>query len=177
MSFDSGQILLVSEALAVAEELVAQAYKLSAGRWGRYHYDLKTLSQLVAREISHQHFAQIFRYQGQKSGASLSSDSFDFYKICIMDHVILSALERNEGLLLFPVALYITCHELVHIVRFASFLQAFDTVEQARNAEEALVHAKTREILAPVRIKGLALVMDYFKTHAADGPVQEGPVS
>ncbi|MDI6797496.1 MAG: hypothetical protein QMD09_11145, partial [Desulfatibacillaceae bacterium] len=161
INFDSKQILLVSEALAVAEELVAQAYKLSAGRWGRYHYDLKTLSQLVPQEISHQHFAQIFRYQGRKSGASLTSDTFDFYKICLMDHVILDALDRNSTLSLFPAALYITCHELVHIVRFGRFLQAFETSQQARNQEEALVHAKTSEILAPANIKGLAPVMDF----------------
>ena len=167
--FSQEQILTVGDAAAMAEELVSNAYKMSASQWLRHRYDVKTLVDLSENEVVSGPFAQIIRYKGQKSQTSLGSSSYDFYKICLMDHTILAAFEPKPGLRLFPFALYILCHELVHIVRFARFLQNFEASSEERMVEEQRVHKKTSEILKSVRVPGIDALLSFYK--AWDAPV------
>ncbi|MCP4744775.1 MAG: hypothetical protein GY874_01340 [Desulfobacteraceae bacterium] len=161
--FTLNDIQMVNRAVLIAEELVSNFFKMSANQWLRPKYDVKTLVQLGQNEIVEGPFAQIIRYEGKRTGSSLGSDSYDFYKICLQDHTIIKTLESNPLLSLFPICLYIITHELVHIVRFSKFLQIFDASAAEKLAEEKRVHTITNNILTPVRQNGLNIVLDYFK--------------
>jgi len=94
-TFNPEQLSIVTHAVGIAEELVSNYYKMSASQWLRPKYDVKTLVDLTPPEIVDGPFAQIIRYQGQPKEASLSSSTYDFYKICLQDHAILSALRQK----------------------------------------------------------------------------------
>jgi hypothetical protein len=160
--FQSDQILLINDAVAMAEELVSNHYKLSAAQWLRRKYDVRTAAELSPEEIIAGPFAQVIRYEGRKKNADLNSEVFDFYKICLQDLAILEALGQTPSLRLFPFTLYIITHELIHIVRFTKFLQSFVATDSERLAEEVRVHDKTHEILKPVRIPDMAAVFDFY---------------
>jgi len=160
--FRSDQIRRINDAVAMAEELVSNHYKLSAAQWLRRKFDVKTAVDLSTNEIIAGPFAQVIRYEGRKADADLKSRAFDFYKICLQDHAILEALEHAPSLKLFPFSLYIITHELIHIVRFTKFLQSFVATADERLAEEIRVHAKTHEILKPVRIPGMRSVFEFY---------------
>ena len=160
--FQTEQILLINDAVAMAEELVSNHYKLSAAQWLRRKYDVKTVAELTSEEIIEGPFAQVIRYEGRRADGDLNWEAFDFYKICLQDHAILEALEQSSVLRLFPFALYIITHELIHIVRFSKFLQNFVASADERHAEEVRVHDKTHEILEPVRIPDMAAVFDFY---------------
>jgi hypothetical protein len=169
--FKEGELRIVNEAVAIAEEITSNAYKISSAEWRSQCYDFKTLADLTPDELVHGPFAQIIRYVGRKTETSLSSSEYDFYKICLQDHTILSALRRFPELRLFPFALYIVTHELIHVIRFAKFLQAFDASARERIIEEARVHEKTRAILRPAQIPGMDAVFEFYR--AWQGPLDD----
>jgi len=160
--FGPEQIQIVNNAVAMAEELVSNYYKMSASQWLGPRYDVKTLAELNPEEIIHGPFAQIIRYKGRRKNTSLGSATYDFYKICLQDHTIQSTLEKMQTIELFPFALYIITHELIHIVRFGSFQQNFEASDRERMAEEKRVHRRTHEILKPVQVNGLMNVLDFY---------------
>ena len=140
--FSPEQIKIVNNAAAMAEELVSNDYKMSASQWLGPRYDVKTLAELSPQEIIDGPFAQIIRYKGRRRNTALGSASYDFYKICLQDHMIQSTIDGSNGIELFPFSLYIITHELIHIVRFSKFLQSFDASAEERIAEEKRVHLK-----------------------------------
>lgn len=146
----------------MAEELVSNFYKMSASQWLGPRYDVKTLAELNPGEILDGPFAQIIRYKGRPQNTSLGSSTYDFYKICLQDHTILSTVNISPNIDLQPFALYIITHELIHIVRFSKFLQNFDASPAERMVEEKRVHQRTHEILKPIRIKGLSNVLEFY---------------
>lgn len=162
VKFNPEQLVTVNEAVATAEELVSNHYKLSTSQWLNRKYDVKTTADLVADEVIEGPFAQVIRYEGRLPSDPLNSSNFDFYKICLQDHNILRILQATPQLNLFPFALYIVTHELIHIVRFSQFLQNFEASNDERLAEEKRVHDKTHEILCPLKIDGLAAVLNYY---------------
>jgi hypothetical protein len=162
-TFKRNHILIVKESVAIAEELVSEFYKMSATEWLRPKYDVKTAVDLSKDEIIDGPFAQIIRYEGKLKDTSLGSAAYDFYKICLQDHAILSAIQKNPQLKLLSFVLYIVTHELIHIVRFFKFLQNFDASPEERMLEETRVHELTHEILSPVRVEGLLTALQFFK--------------
>jgi len=160
--FDQAQLSVVNEAVAIAEELVSDAFKMSFSQWRRRRYDVRTLADLSREEVVDGPFAQIIRYVGRKADTSLGSSQYDFYKICLQDHNILRALDTFATLKLLPFSLYIVCHELVHVVRFSTFLQSFDASQEERVAEEARVHDLTRSILTKASIEGMTAVFSFY---------------
>jgi hypothetical protein len=162
--FTEDQIKIVTNAVSIAEELVSNHYKMSASEWLRPRYDVKTLVDLTAGEIVYGPFAQIVRYEAHRKDTSLGSLSYDYYKICLQDHAIDSALQASPSMKLFPFSVYIITHELIHIVRFSKFLQSFEASPEARMAEETRVHNKTRNILSKVRIAGISDVLKFYRS-------------
>jgi len=160
--FGSEELKIVNNAVAMAEELVSNYYKMSASQWLGPRYDVKTLAELNPEEIIEGPFAQIIRYKGRRKDTSLGSATYDFYKICLQDHTIQSTLEGSPGIELFPFSLYIITHELIHIVRFSKFEQSFEASAQERMAEEKRVHRRTHEILKPIQIAGLQNVLEFY---------------
>ncbi len=162
-TFGPEEIQIVNSSVAMAEELVSNFYKMSASEWLHPKYDVKTRVDLNQDEIVEGPFAQVIRYQGQLKDTSLGSTSYDFYKICLQDHAILSALEMAPELELFPFILYIITHELIHIVRFSKFLQNFDASAAERMEEEKRVHEYTHDIIRPLRLGGVPFVLEFYK--------------
>jgi hypothetical protein len=169
--FEEGELRIVNEAVAIAEEITCDAYKISSAEWRSQRYDVKTLADLSTDEVVEGPFAQIIRYVGRKTETSLSSLEYDFYKICLQDHTILSALKKFPELRLFPFTLYIVTHELIHVIRFAKFLQAFDVSPREKIMEEARVHEKTQAILARAQTPGMGAVFEFYK--AWQGPIDD----
>jgi len=60
---------------------------------------------------------------------------------------------------------YVFTHELVHIVRFCSFLKRFETSGSERDKEENIVHAKTFEILKDTSVPKLDYIFDSYRSH------------
>ena len=160
--FSEDHLVTVNDSVAMAEELVSDHYKMSASEWLRPKYDVKTRIDLSPDEIVPGPFAQVIRYEGRLENASLGSSSYDFYKICLQDHEILTALDQNKNLGLLPFLLYIVTHELIHIVRFRKFIQMFHAKPEERMHEEARVHELTHEILYPLSISGIHAVLDFY---------------
>ena len=161
--FNPDQIKIVNNSTAMAEELVSDYYRMSANQWLRSAYDIKTLIDLKPNEIIQGPYAQIIRYEGKRKDNSLGSSTYDFYKICIQDHSILSTLDQSPHIKLFPFTLYIVTHELVHIVRFRNFLQNFMASPQETMTEEKRVHDTTHEILRHVKTSGLSDVFAFYR--------------
>jgi hypothetical protein len=163
ITFSPDQLAVITESAAMAEELVSNHYKMSASQWLRRRYDFKTRMELAPEEIISGPFAQIIRYEGKKEDRSLGSSSYDFYKICLQDHEILAVLTTAPDIKLFPFSLYITTHELIHIVRFSKFLCNFDASPPEKMVEEARVHEKTRRILLPLSVPDMAFVLKFYE--------------
>lgn len=163
-TFKDDELILVNNAVAMAEELVSNHYKMSASQWLHPKYDVKTLSDLTEDEIVTGPFAQIIRYEGKIKGGILGSSAYDFYKICIQDHAILAVLKARPEVGLYPFALYVVTHELVHIVRFSRFLQNFNASDVEKLVEERRVHGITHDILDSVKTPGLETVLDFYGT-------------
>ncbi len=162
-NFNRNEIIIVNDSAAMSEELVSNFYKMSANQWLRHKYDIKTLADLDDTEIVHGPFAQIIRYKGQKKDSILGSSTYDFYKICLQDHTILSTVNTFSDLDLFSFILYIITHELIHIVRFSRFMVNFDAPPHKKLTEEITVHEKTYEILSSQQIPGLENAFKFYK--------------
>lgn len=160
--FDAEEILVLAEATRIAEELISDHYKISTSQWKRYRYDIQSLKDLHSDEITDHAFAQIRRYAFPPRDKILASRHGDYFKICLQDHVIRRALSRDPYLALLPLATYIVTHELIHVVRFARFLQRFDAPEKERDIEEARVHEETIELLKDLKIPGMEAVLSVF---------------
>ena len=160
--FTSRELSVVNDAVALAEELVSDHYKMSASQWLNRRYDVKSRADLTDGEVVQGPFAQVIRYEGRQTASPLNSRTFDFYKICLQDQAILEALRRSPDLSLSPFVLYVVTHELIHIVRFSTFRQSFQASDEERWFEEQRVHAETRTILAAVEVRGMDAVLDFF---------------
>jgi hypothetical protein len=160
--FRRHDIKSVNNAVAMAEEVVSNFYKMSEGQWLRRRYDVKTLVDLSPDEVVDGPFAQIIRYEGKLKDLSLGSSAYDFYKICLQDHSILPVIRNSPEINLFPFILYIVTHELIHIVRFSKFLQSFVASTAEKMAEEKRVHERTHEILKKLQVSGLPEVLTFY---------------
>ncbi|MGA6926049.1 MAG: hypothetical protein WBY88_10230 [Desulfosarcina sp.] len=163
-TFKNDELIIVNNAVAMAEELVSNHYKMSATQWLHPKYDVKTVADLSDGEIVKGPFAQIIRYEGKRKGGVLGSSAYDFYKVCIQDHAILEILKARPAIKLAPFALYVVIHELVHIVRFSRFLQNFNASDSEKLIEERRVHRITHDILDPVNVPGLVAVLEFYGT-------------
>lgn len=163
--FKQEELLILSEALDIAEDATGDFFKLSTGQWKRYGYDVKTLSSLTEGEISNTALAVLSKGKRVLNDFELRTKSRDFYFICLQDHLILRALKRDRHLALLPLLVYIFTHELVHIVRFCNFFQRFDVKGRERFEEEERVHSTTFEILKDFSLSKLDYVLDSYQGH------------
>jgi hypothetical protein len=161
--FEADKIVVLAQAIEVSEELISDFFKISTSEWKRYRYDIQSLSSLYEEEVTDDAFAQIRRYLRRPGEKTRGSEPGDFFKICIQDHVIRRAVERDREIGLFPLTAYIVIHELIHVVRFAKFLQRFDSTSVEQDAEEKRVHDITFELIQKTRIRGMPEVLAAFK--------------
>jgi len=160
---------LLKEATVIAEEVTSDFFKLTGSHWRRARYDILTLKDLRAEEISSHALAMVAKYNGRHQDRLLQSAVFDFYRVCLQDHNILKTLKNCNDLSLFPLLLYIVTHELVHIVRFSQFLALFETPEVGKMEEEKRVYRLTQQILAPLKVRDLPPVIQYYNDNLQGG--------
>lgn len=164
-SFGQDDLILVSDALDIAEDATGNFFKFSLGQWKKHRYDVRTLSALKKEEIRSNAFALLNKSTRAIGQFESKTQKRDFYFICLQDHHILNALRRDQELGLLSLLVYILTHELVHIVRFCNFLKRYDATEREREKEEKIVHAKTYEILKNIPVKKLDYILESYKNH------------
>jgi penicillin-binding protein-related factor A (putative recombinase) len=165
LPFNDDDLLTISEALDIAEDATGNFYKFSLGQWKRHRYDVKTLSSLKADEITQRAFALLNKGARVVSSFESKTKNRDFYLICLQDHQILKALNRDKALGFLPLLVYVFTHELVHIVRFCNFFQRFDVSGKEKDKEEAIVHETTFEVLENLALPKLDYVLDSYQGH------------
>ena len=163
LPFEAEEIVVLTQAIDISEELISDFYKISTSEWKRYRYDIQSLNDLGEEEVTDAAFAQIRRYLRRPGDRTRGSEPGDFFKICIQDHVIRKAVERDRAIGLFPLTAYIVTHELIHVVRFAKFVQRFDSTTVEQDTEEKRVHALTYDLLGRTRIQGIPEILAAFK--------------
>ena len=163
--FQSADLVTLSDALDIAEDKTGDFFKFSFGQWKRHRYDVKTLLSLNEAEISPYAFASLNKYSGISNGFSFQPRKSDFYQICLQDHRILRALNRDKNLELLPLLVYVFTHELVHIVRFCNFFQRFEVSGEGRDREEKIVHTTTFDILKDVTLPHLDYILESYQGH------------
>jgi hypothetical protein len=161
--FNKEQLAIVSEALYIAEDMTSNYYQMSVSEWKRHPFDLKTLAQLFNEDIRDNVFALLKKCTNNSEYGHTESSGREFYLICLQDHRIIHALERDKGLTLLTLLVYILTHELVHIVRFCKFEEQFDVKgEMRRLKEEQIVHQMTYEILKELSLPNLSHLFRFY---------------
>lgn len=163
--FQNGHITALSEALRIAEVETSNFFKLSQTQWGRFRYDIKTLSDLKQEEISPHAFAILSRYERITPKNVPGVKKGDFYFICLQDHKILDATQRDRRINLMNLLIYIFTHELIHIVRFGNFFQNFFANQRIKEEEESIVHQITYEVCKRVPLTGMDHVLNAYKDY------------
>lgn len=161
--FRADELEVLNHAIAISEELITDWYKISTSQWRHYRYDIQTLRDLREDEITDGAFAQIHRYARSPEDKLRGGELADYFKICLQDHVIRRAIKRDPTIGLLPLLLYIVTHELIHVVRFAKFLQRFHATAAEQEAEENRVHCFTYQVLEQLKIQGLSQVLWAFR--------------
>lgn len=153
---------ILDSALHVAEESVADFYKMSTSQWARLRYDVQTAATLLAHEHVAGVYAQVLRYVGMPWRSSTSASAFTVYRICLQDGLILHRLREDSRMAPLPFLVFILVHELVHVVRFSSHLQLFDASLDARMQEESRVEELTHTIVRGISLRGMGGVCSAF---------------
>lgn len=156
---------MVSQAVEIAEDVTANYFKISTAQWKQVRYDIRTLAELSEDEVTESAFAQITRYSRKPGHTVPGGRPYDFFKICLQDHNIMAAVERDEPLELLPLAVYVVTHELVHVVRFCKFLQRFDVDPLERQEEEGRVHVITQQALGALSLSNMVYVLRAYQNY------------
>jgi len=165
--FNAAHIPVAARAFNDAEKLVSRHFRLSEDDLRKNRYDVKTLAFLEEHEVNDGAFAQLCKYSYEKpSGLHLEEkEGFEFYRVCLQDHIILDALERaNTFIKLSPLMLYIAVHELIHVLRFSTGAADFGAPSEEKEKEEKIVHGLTRSALQPAQQTDMNMVLDCFSS-------------
>ena len=163
--FRESRLIILGEALDIAEDRTGNYYKLSLGQWKRHRYDIKTQESLSADEITKYAFALLNKCTNITDGYDSKTKNQDFYFICLQDNQILKAIKRDKNLELLPLLVYIFTHELVHIVRFNNYFQRYEASGVDREKEEKIVHSITYEILKKLSLQNLDYILESYEGH------------
>ena len=135
-TFPHHELQTVGEALDIAEDVTGDYFQFTAEQWRRHRYQVKTLRSLRGREIATHAFALLGRTLSRADSFAIKPAAREAYVICLQDHWILRACDRDRALELLPLLVYVFTHELVHIVRFCNHLQRYELCDSAKKAEE-----------------------------------------
>jgi len=163
--FEPDNLKTVSEALDIAEDATINFFKFSSAQWNRYRYEVKTVSSCGCEDAPEWAFAVLHKGFSEGDESFAPSSRRDYYFICLQDHRILEAVFRDRYLELLPLLVYVFTHELVHIVRFSSFLQRFIVKPESREKEERVVHDTTHRILDKLTVPALGYVLNSYRDH------------
>jgi len=164
--FNAAHLPLANKAFNDAEKLVSRSFRITEAELKKNRYDVKTLAYLKEHEIKEGAFAHLCKYFYEKpAGLPDTTGSFDFYRICLQDNIILDAVERANSFIKFaPLMLYIAAHELIHVLRFSNGEIDFEASLEKKEQEEAIVHNLTKIVLQPAKHHDLDIVLDCFSS-------------
>jgi hypothetical protein len=165
LQFKPDNLHTVSEALDIAEDATINFFKFSTAQWKRHRYEIKTVSSWICEDAPEWAFAVLQKGACTEDAIFVPSSRRDYYFICLQDHRILEAVSRDRSLGLLPLLVYVLTHELVHIVRFSSFMQRFIAGEEDRDKEERVVHDTTHRILGKLPMPALDYVLSSYHGH------------
>ena len=154
--FGPDDLRQVQQALALAEELTGRFYCIPGREWPRYPYDVRTRADGPGPDPPA--FADVIRVvtEPRRGNGPFYPERF---RIRLRDDTILAAVhDREDGVELAPLLLYVLTHELVHVIRFGGEFAPFEAPLEQRLREEDKVHAITSRILEPVTDDGLRKV-------------------
>jgi len=173
--FDIKQMGILGEAVDIAEDMTSNYFKLSLSQWKKHLFDVKTLSNLFGEDIKDNVFALLKKHMTPGKGeVQPMHRRHEFYIICLQDHQILKALQRDRSLKLLPLLAYVVTHELVHIVRFRNFQVRFETQGQnTKIKEEKIVHHTTYEILKELSLPDLSYILGSYNPNRIDVDICE----
>jgi len=161
--FDQSGLITVNRTAKHAEDLSCRYFGLKNTFTKHQAYEYRTLSDLKDHEIIDHGFAHLVKYRLKPHKISSNPLFHDLYSICFQDHCILDVvMNRQDGIQLKPLMLYVMTHELVHIIRFSKFNQDFDVLSSMREKEEKKVHTITYEILRQLGDPGIDCVLDHY---------------
>jgi len=157
---------ILVEAAIITEEIVGNYFRFSNKEWKKMPYDIKTSAELKKEEKTPQEaFAQVLFYSISWEKKRRGTDCYQFYRICLNDHLILKEKER-QLILLLPFLVYILTHELVHIVRFSRFYQ-LPHITKNKFEEEMIVYKITFDILSSLKLTGVNKIIRLFMPNEA----------
>lgn len=165
--FNTAQIPLAGKAFNDAEKVVLHHFRMSEDQLRKSRYDVKTLAYLERHEVKDGAFAHLCKYSYEKPSPLLQNgkESFDFYRVCLQDNMILDAVDRaNSFIKLSSLMLYIAVHELIHVMRFDNGDIDFEAPLEEKEQEEKIVHNLTRNALQPMKNHDLEIVLDCFSS-------------
>ena len=147
LQFSSPQRSLVFKALNEAEERTTEYYCIPPFRWEELKYDLLTREDHGWEPLPGSMLARVRLLQRIDI-----RKPFNFYRIELNDHSILTAAER-ENLLhasdLYPFFVYILTHEMVHLVRLSTILNTqANSAVPCYESEERRVEDISHQILS-----------------------------
>jgi len=152
---------ILEEAAIITEEIVGNYFRFSNKEWKKMPYDIKTSAELKKEEQTPKEaFAQVLFYSISWEKKRRGTDCYQFYRICLNDHLILKEKER-QLILLLPFLVYILTHELVHIVRFSKFYH-LPHITKNKIEEEMVVYKITFDILSSLRLAGIKKIIRLF---------------
>ncbi len=152
---------ILIDAAIIAEEVVSNYFRFSSKEWKKMPYDIKTTEELNKEEmIPEEVFAQVLFYTISWEKKRRGSDCYQFYRICLNDHLILNEMKK-QMILLLPFLVYILTHELVHIVRFSKFYH-LPHITKNKELEEKKVCKITFDILSSLKLNGIKEIIKLF---------------
>lgn len=166
LEFKPDNLDTVSDALDIAEEATGDFFKFSSAQWKRHRYEVRTLSSWACEGAPESALAILTKGISPDDAVLPPSWRRDCYFICLREHRILEAVSRDSRLDLFPLLVYVLTHELVHIVRFSSFLQRFMAAGEDREKEERVVYDITHKILHKLPMPSLGYVLRSYRNHS-----------
>ena len=161
--FERSDLATVQETALHAEDLSFRHFGLTSTFTHNLAYEYRTLADLRNHEIIDHSFAQLVRYRLRPHKSSYHPSYNNLYSICLQDHRILDVVRnREDGIQLKPLMLYIMTHEIIHIIRFSAFHKNFDAISHVKEEEEKSVHTITYNILRQSGDPGISCVLDHY---------------
>ncbi len=148
LQFSTPQRSLVFQAMDEAEARTSEYYCIPPFRWEQLRFDVLTRADHGWEPLPDPMFARVRCLQ------RINKDQpFDFYRIELNDHSILTAAEREKLTEnLYPFFVYILTHEMVHMVRLSTILDDGPTsIVPCNDTEEQRVQRISRSILTGLR--------------------------
>jgi hypothetical protein len=160
LQFSPAQRELVHHATFEAEDHTAGYYCFPPHRWQHLRFDVLTRQDHEWEPVPDPVLAKLQRLQrlGRKP-----STSYDFFRIQLNDPSILDAAHRLDCFgNLYPFLVYILTHEMVHLVRLSSILEANAGASFSREEEECRVDRISRQILSAIPHLDLDAIISRF---------------